>query len=183
MLNFNTYFKTLFFFIFFSFMLLYVFSFSYFVQFNSFVDEEIVIFIAIGLVSYFFLKLNLKELHSGINSRITIIETDFKKNYKVALENLAVVESAFHKAKNLTVNTQKNFNFFFNDYVSYKFTEFEDRFFKELFLVPKINFLKVDFLTLIDARKTYKVSTINKAFSVWNQKNLFKSNFFLKNWI
>jgi len=162
-------------------MLLYVFSFSSFIRFNNFVDEEIVIFIAIGLVSYFFLKLNLKELNMGVNSRINLIENDFKKNYKFAIENLIAVEVAFQKAKNLTNNVQKNFNFFFNEYTSSKFNEFEDRFFKELFLIPEINFLKLDFLNLINTRKNYKISNINKAFNLWNTKNLFKSNFFLKN--
>jgi hypothetical protein len=179
--KFNKYFRRLFSLVFFIFIVLYVFSFSNFTTFTSFVDEEIVIFIAIGLVSYFFLKLNLKELSAGINSRIMLIENEFKKNYKLAVENLITLESVFQKTKNLSISIQKNFNFFFSEFVFFKFNDLEDRFFKELFLLPKINFLKVDFSALINAKKDYKNSIITKTFDLWNQKSLFKSNFLIKN--
>jgi hypothetical protein len=164
-------------------MFLYVFFFSNFAGFNNFLDEEIVIFIAIGLVSFFFLKLNLLELNAGINSRISLIEADFKKNYKFAIENLIAVESTFQKSRNLILSVQKNFNFFFTEYISFKFNEFEGRFFKELILLPQISFLKNDFILFIDNRKNYKISILQKSFSSWNQKNLFKANFLLKNWL
>jgi hypothetical protein len=179
--SFNRYFKSLLLFVFFIFIVLYVFSFSTFTTFTSFVDEEIVIFIAIALVSYFFLKLNLKELSAGVDSRIILIENEFKKNYKLAVENLIALESVFQKSKNLSINIQKNFNFFFNEFVFLKFNDLEDRFFKELFLLPKINFLKIDFVGLINSKKDYKNSIVTKTFDLWNQKSLFKSNFLIKN--
>jgi hypothetical protein len=179
--KFNAYFRGLFSFVFFIFIMLYVFSFSTFTTFTSFVDEEIVIFIAIGLVSYFFLKLNLKELSAGVNSRIMLIENEFKKNYKLAVENLVTLESVFQKSKSLSFSIQKNFNFFFNEFIFSKFNDLEDRFFKELFLLPKINFLKVDFITLVNSKKDFKNSVITSTFDLWNQKCLFKSNFLIKN--
>lgn len=179
--SFNKYFKSLLLFVFFIFIVLYIFSFSTFTTFTSFVDEEIVIFIAIGLVSYFFLKINLKELSSGVDSRIALIENEFKKNYKLAIENLVILESVFQKSKNLSTSIQKNFNFFFNEFIFFKFNDLEDRFFKELFLLPKINFLKVDFIVLINSKKDYKNSIVTKTFDLWNQKSLFKSNFLIKN--
>jgi hypothetical protein len=130
---------------------------------------------------HIFLKLNLKELSAGVDSRIILIENEFKKNYKLAVENLIALESVFQKSKNLSSNIQKNFNFFFNEFIFFKFNDLEDRFFKELFLLPKINFLKVDFISLINSKKDYKISIVTKTFDLWNQKSLFKSNFLIKN--
>jgi hypothetical protein len=183
MVSFNSYFKGLAFFVFFVFIFFYAYFFSEFVKVTSFVDEEIVIFIAIAFVSYFFLKLNLKELNAGVNSRISLIENDFKKNYKIAIENLITAESIFQKSKNLAGTVQKNFNFFFYDYISTKFNDVEDKFFKELILLPTLYFLKNDFINLIYNVKIYKNSVVEKSFVGWNQKNFFKSSFLVKNLI
>lgn len=183
MISFNQYFRILSSFLFFIFILLYVCFFSEFVKIMNFVDEEIVIFIAIVFVSYFFLKLNLKELNAGVSSRIFLIESDFKKNYKVAIENLIAAEVIFQKSKNLVSTIQRDFNFFFNDYISNKFNDLEDRFFKELVLSPIIYFLRGDFLGLIYTSRIYKNKIVEKSFGVWNQKNIFKSSFLIKNLI
>ncbi len=112
----------------------------------------------------------------GIDSRIKIIENDFKKNYKLTLENLLLLENVLVKLENLFINISKVITFFFYDLVFVRFNKFDTKLLELLFISIFFDFLKYDFLTRLVLKKRYFLNFILRSLTKSSKKLLYKIN-------
>jgi hypothetical protein len=170
------YFYQVFLFLFFLNLFFYFNVFSFYVNFVDYVDEETVIFLAVFIVSFLFVFLNSKELSTSIDLRIENIENNFKKNYKITIENLILLENIFLRLELLLSSVANNNNSFFFELIYFRFNKFENKLLDLLFLSILLDFLKNDFLNFFLLKKRYQNFLISKTVSKWFLKSFHKIN-------